>query len=186
MLYLEERSNPGNTQTHPATSPPELLLNIELHFLLLLLPHIGPVIGRLGLTAADLASSSPGVLPSLPQSTHSWPGKVETFRKRELKIGYSVGGKAESSYWQPGGGQRVKLWDEAKDFVYLHHMDNSGIIRHHGLISLCWFDDLSDIVRVSDQILIMLARILSYESTILKVRWTIIRGEYFVIILLSN
>ena len=58
MLYLEERSNPGNTRTHPATSPPELSLNIELHFLLLLLPHIGPVIGRLGLTAADLASSS--------------------------------------------------------------------------------------------------------------------------------
>ena len=138
MLYLEERSNPGNTQTHPATSPPELLLNVELHFLLLLLPHIGLVIGRLGLTAADLASSSPGVLPSLPQSTHSWPGKVETFRKRELKIGYSVGGKAELSYWQPGGGQRVKLWDQAEDFVYLHQvLDNSGIIRHHGLISIC-------------------------------------------------
>ena len=126
------------TRSHPATSPPELSLIIELHFLLLLLPHIGPVIGRLGLTAADLASSSPGVLPSLPQSTHSWPGKVETFRKRELKIGYSVGGKAESSYWQPGGGQRVKLWDQAEDFVYLHQvLDNSGIIRHHGLISIC-------------------------------------------------
>ena len=85
MLYLEERSNPGNTRTHPATSPPELSLIIELHFLPLLLPHIGPVIGRLGLTAADLASSSRGCYHLFPNQLIPGQGKWRHFVKENYK-----------------------------------------------------------------------------------------------------